>query len=110
MGTGKKRNPGFSIMQIKVLRSALKDLIEGYRFYEMQQNGLGVYFLEALSADIESLKLFAGTHGIYLKKYYRLLSKRFPFAVYYRIEGNEIRIYAVVDCRKDPAWTREKLQ
>ena len=39
-----------------------------------------------------------------------LLSKRFPFAVYYRIVENEILVYAVLDCRRDPAWIRKRLE
>ncbi len=96
-------------MKIKILELAKEDLKEGFLFYEMQQEGLGAYFLESLSSDIESLKLFAGIHSIHFKTYHRLLSKRFPFAVYYRIEENEVRVHAVIDCRKNPAWVREKL-
>ena len=95
-------------MKIKILKSAKKDLKDGYDFYERQQSGIGTYFLESLFADIESLKLFAGIHSIHFKNYHRLLSKRFPFAIYYKIVGSEIRIYAVIDCRKKPAWIREK--
>jgi len=97
-------------MKIKILRSAQNDLLESYYFYELQQDGIGSYFLESLFADIESLKIYAGMHPIYFEKYHRLLSKRFPFAVYYLIEGEEIRIYAVIDCRRKPAWIRGKLQ
>ena len=95
-------------MKIKILKSAKNDLREGFYFYESQQAGLGTYFLETLSSDIESLKLFAGIHSIHFEKYYRLLSKRFPFAVYYQLNKNEIRVYAVVDCRRNPAWIRNK--
>jgi hypothetical protein len=97
-------------MKIRILRSAKKDIEESYWFYEMQQQGIGSYFLEAIFADIESLKLYAGVHITCFEKYQRLLSKRFPFAIYYRMQGKEIRIYAVVDCRKNPAWIRKKLQ
>lgn len=97
-------------MKIRILKSAKNDLKEGFYFYESQQIGLGAYFLETLSSDIESLKLFAGIHSIHFEKYYRLLSKRFPFAVYYRINKDEVRIYAVVDCRKNPAWIRNKFK
>ncbi len=45
-------------MKIKILRSAKKDLLDSYHFYEAQQQGIGSYFLDALSADIESLKLY----------------------------------------------------
>jgi len=96
-------------MNIKILKSAQADLLGGYRFYERQKKGLGNYFLSSLNSDIESLKIYAGIHSIHFGKYYRLLSKRFPFAVYYRIEENEIRVYAVLDCRRDPAWIRKRL-
>ncbi|CAH1904446.1 hypothetical protein NTGHW29_30005 [Candidatus Nitrotoga sp. HW29] len=41
-------------------------------------------FLDTLYSDIDSLTCFAGVHRIVLG-YHRLLSKRFPFAVYYRV-------------------------
>ena len=97
-------------MKIQILDVAEDDLIDGYYFYETQEKGLGIYFLDSLYADIESLKLFAGIHGLHLRKYHRLLSKRFPFAVYYRIKNNVIKVYAILDCRRDPAWIRKKLE
>jgi len=97
-------------VKIKILESAKEDLKEGFTFYELQERGLGSYFLESIFSDIESLKLFAGIHSIHFGKYHRLLSKRFPFAIYYRIEENEVRVYAVLDCRRDPAWLRKRLK
>ncbi|HBT16846.1 MAG TPA: hypothetical protein DEB05_07835 [Firmicutes bacterium] len=97
-------------MRIKILDAASQDLIDGYRFYEKQAEGLGAYFLNTLFSDIDSLKLYGGIHTIYFEKYHRLLSKRFPFAIYYRIEENVILVYAVLDCRKNPAWLRNRLE
>jgi plasmid stabilization system protein ParE len=97
-------------MKIKILESARDDLKDGFYFYEQQETGIGHYFLDSLFSDIESLRIFAGIHPICFAKYHRLLSKRFPFAIYYRIEENELRVYAVLDCRRDPAWTRERLK
>ena len=53
-----------------------------YRFYEQKAIGVGNYFWDSLIADIESLSLFAGIHA---REYdvYRMLSKRFPYAIYY---------------------------
>ena len=31
-----------------------------------------------------------------------VLSKRFPYAVYYRVAGNVAQVWAVLDCRQDP--------
>ena len=96
-------------MKIRILDSAAEDLKEGYLFYESQENGVGEYFLDSIFSDIESLRLYAGIHSIYFGKYNRLLSKRFPFAIYYRIEENEVKIYGVLDCRRDPAWIRKRM-
>jgi hypothetical protein len=96
-------------MNIKILESAKQDPVEGYYFYEKQERGVGNYFLESIFSDVESLRLFAGIHNIHFDKYHRLLSKRFPFAIYYRIANDEVRIYAVLDCRRDPAWIKTRL-
>ncbi len=97
-------------MTIKILNSASIDLIGGYWFYEKQANGLGAYFLDTLFSDIDSLKIYAGVHSIHFEKYHRLLSKRFPFAIYYCIEDDTAFVYAVLDCRRNPAWIRKKLK
>lgn len=95
-------------MKIQILDEAQADLREGVEFYEQQNVGLGTYFLDTIFSDIESLILYAGVH-IKLNSYYRLLSKTFPYAVYYLIDGNIIKIYAILDCRRNPKRTIEEL-
>jgi hypothetical protein len=97
-------------MRIEILDQATEDLVEGYHFYEAKQTGLGSYFLSNLFGDIESLRLYGGIHRQIYKHYYRLLSKRFPFAVFYTVHEETIFIRAVVDCRRDPAWIRTRLE
>jgi len=96
-------------MKIEILDQAEADLIEGFHFYETQQTGIGGYFLANLYADIESLRLYGGIHLQPYKNYHRLLSKRFPFAVFYTVEDKTVFIHAIVDCRRDPAWLRQRL-
>jgi plasmid stabilization system protein ParE len=95
-------------MRIRILSAAEKDLEEGYRFYESQSPGLGSYFLDSLYSDIDSLVYFGGIHQVVFG-YHRQLSKRFPFAVYYRIIDNVVVVFAVLDCRRNPSWIRERL-
>jgi hypothetical protein len=97
-------------MNIKILPLANEDLLNGYYFYEQQKEGLGHYFLDSLFSDIDSLLIYAGTHQIFFNQYYRLLSKRFPFSVYYTIEEKIITIYAVLDCRNEPAWIKGRFK
>ncbi len=95
-------------MRVQVLEEATADLADGYRFYERQADGLGDYFLDSLWSDIHSLRLCGGVHSIH-NGCHRLLSKRFPYAVYYRVENGVVRVRAVLDCRRNPDWIQERL-
>jgi plasmid stabilization system protein ParE len=54
--------------------------------------------------------LFAGIHREVFG-YYRLLARRFPYAVYYRIEGKQLAVvWRVLDLRQAPAKTRIALE
>jgi len=96
-------------MKIEILDLAEKDLVDGFNFYAHQARGLGNYFIDSIFADIESIYIYAGIHTLHFG-YHRLLSKRFPFAIYYRVLQDIIRIYAELDCRRHPTWTRERLR
>jgi hypothetical protein len=96
-------------MKMAILPSARDDLAEGFRFYENQETGLGSYFLESLFSDIDSLRLYAGVHRKVFGCH-RLLSRRFPFLIYYTKEADTVLVKAVLDCRRDPKWIRQKLK
>jgi hypothetical protein len=95
-------------MQVRILDPAEKDLENGFRFYETQSSGLGHYFLDSLYSDIDSLAYYGGIHLV-MFGCHRLLSRRFPFAVYYEISGDVVLITAVLDCRRNPSWIRNRL-
>lgn len=97
-------------MKIRLLSSALDDLTCGRDFYEQQGGGLGGYFLDSLFSDIDSLVLYAGIQRK-IFGFHRLLSKRFPHAIYNRMEtGNEVVVYRVLDCRLNPHKIRTSLK
>lgn len=89
-------------MKIEILSIAMGDIQSGQQFYEQQQEGLGAYFLDSLFSDIDSLLLYAGIHQQYFG-YYRALSKRFPYAIYYRMSEQTIQVWRVLDCRQKPS-------
>lgn len=96
-------------MIVKILRATETDLIRGARFYESQAPGLGTYFLDSLFSDIDSLAYFGGIHPRHFG-FHRMLSKRFPFAIYYRLLGDTVTIFAVLDCRRNPIRIRRRLR
>ena len=98
-------------MRLEILSEAEKDLIAGAKFYEAQGTGLGDYFLNSLYSDIDSLRLYAGIHWV-MSGFHRALSKRFPYAIFYRLERARrlVRVYRVLDLRRDPLWIRQRLR
>ena len=96
-------------MKIRILTAASRDLVKGKEFYELQEEGVGSYFLDTLYSDIDSLVLYAGIHRK-VRDYFCMLSKRFPYAIFYKVEENEINIYRVLDCRQDPSKTLRALK
>lgn len=96
-------------MKIRILPSALDDLDRGRRFYARHEKGLGDYFLDSLFSDIDSLALYAGAH-MTVFGFHRLLAKRFPYAIYYKVERDACLVFRVLDCRQAPQRTRTALK
>ena len=96
-------------MRIKILSSAVDDLHAGRLFYEKYGEGVGEYFFDSLFSDIDSLALYAGIHPKVFG-YHRLLSRRFPYAVYYTLEQDLIVVRRVLDLRQHPDRIRQALK
>lgn len=39
-----------------------------------------------------------------------MLSKRFPFGIYYEVENGTVYVYAILDLRREPLWVRKQLR
>ena len=92
---------------MEILDLAEADLQEGFVFYESQDSGVGDYFLNSVYSEIDSLVLYAGIHRV-LFGYHCLLCERFPYAVYYTFVGNVVKVWRVLDLRRDPKWIAEQ--
>jgi plasmid stabilization system protein ParE len=96
-------------MRLRILPSAVGDLERGRRFYGRRGRELGDYFLDSLFSDIDALALYAGVH-VKVWGFHRMLSRRFPFAIYYRVEGDDCTVWRILDCRRDPSTLRRALR
>ncbi|MDX8399558.1 MAG: type II toxin-antitoxin system RelE/ParE family toxin [Gallionellaceae bacterium] len=94
-------------MKIEILSIAMSDIQSGQHFYEQPQEGLGIYFLDSLFSDIDSaVRRYLSA----IFTYFRALSKRFPYAIYYRVNGQAIQVWRVLDCRQKPSRIRSALR
>lgn len=96
------------IKDIVILEDARGDLLDGKRFYEAQASGVGEYFWDSLVSDIESLYIHAGVHEAHFNCF-RMLSKRFPYAIYYRISDESAQVIAILPIKRDPNWINNRL-
>ncbi len=92
--------------RIILIEEAVEDLEIGRRFYDEQEEGIGAYFVTTLLSDITSLHLYSGIHPIHFQ-FHRMLSKRFPFAVYYEVASGVTCVVAVLDMRRNPKSIRK---
>ncbi len=97
-----------NIKSIEILSDAEIDLQDARNFYESLERGIGKYFWDCLLSDIESLIIYGGIHR---KEYgyYRMLSKRFPYSIYYDVREEIVYVVAVLPMRRDPNWVRERI-
>jgi plasmid stabilization system protein ParE len=98
------------MIKVQISEDALQDLNDGFLFYEAQATGLGDYFAACLKADIEGLRISAGVHRVVYEDYHRLLSRVFPYGIFYTLSGEVAVIWAIIDLRRDPVWIREHLK
>ena len=96
-------------MKIRILDLAERDLQAGFSFYETQHVGIGDFFLDSIYSEIDSLLLYAGIHRK-IFGYHRQLCRRFPFAIYYKLEGEQVFVWRVLDLRSDPIWIQKQIR
>ena len=88
-------------MRVEILPSAYSDLAAGRDFYDRSGSEVGEHFVRTLLADIATLAITGGSHRK-VRRFHRLISKRFPYAVYYLVRDDRVEVARVLDCRFDP--------
>jgi plasmid stabilization system protein ParE len=89
---------------------ARRELLEARQWYEQHAQGLGAEFSRAADAAVASvlrdplrLRVFAG-------EYRRILLRRFPYALVYRVWRDEIVFVGCFHHRRDPAELLRRLK
>lgn len=95
---------------VRFRRLAENDMAQSEAWYEEQEQGLGGEFYRAVSAGVERLRRAPLAPRCFYNDYRKVLLRRFPFALIYKVEGRIIRVYAVFHTAQDPAKWRKRLE
>jgi plasmid stabilization system protein ParE len=78
------------------------DLVNARDWYERQREGLGAAFLLCVEEVLERIGRTPEMCTAVYRDVRRALTRRFPYAVYYRVAGNEVVVLGMLHTRRDP--------
>lgn len=70
-------------------------------WYESQRAGLGAEFRNEIKLAIAILERHPERRPIYYRGFRRLLTRRFPYKIFYRIEGQRVIVFRVLHAKRD---------
>jgi len=73
-----------------------------FEWYEKQRRGLGFEFLDCVEVSLKNILTFPEMYEQIYSSFRRCVVRRFPFSIFYTIEGDEIVIHSIFDNRQDP--------
>jgi len=93
-------------MTVYLRPEAQEDLNAAADWYERQRPGLGTELLDEVLGALTRIEEAPLSCPHIRKKVRRALIRRFPFGIYYIVEGDDILVLAVMHGRRDPAKWR----
>ncbi|HEV8292024.1 MAG TPA: type II toxin-antitoxin system RelE/ParE family toxin [Tepidisphaeraceae bacterium] len=91
--------------QVTIRPAAHMDLREARDWYDRQRAGLGDEFLLAVADAMLALEKTPEQSAFYYRDFRRILTDRFPYKIFYRVEGQAVIVYRVLHGARD--HTRE---
>ena len=89
-------------MKLRYTERAKDDVELAFAWYEKQRRGLGFEFLDCVEITVKSILEKPEIYRIYYSIFRGCVIRRFPFSVFYTVEGTEIVVHSVFGNRQDP--------
>lgn len=87
-------------------QEAERDLAEAYRWYNEKVPGLGSDFLAVVERALESIKENSSRFPVIYRNVRRALMRRFPYGIFFIVEGDVIVVLSVMHTARDPGKWR----
>ena len=78
------------------------DILESAKWYENQQKGLGIRFVNSIDKKILNILENPLKYQVRYKETRFALVKRFPFSIHFLVEEDKIQILAVLSTHRNP--------
>lgn len=95
--------------KLTILPLARDDVAQAFKWYEEQDDGLGVHFLQEMKRAFESIRHFPETYELIHASYRRALVRRFPYAVFFEFVSDEVLVYAVTHTSRHSRVWRKRI-
>ena len=95
-------------LELVIRPEAEADALEAYRWYSEQLPGLGDDFLAEVDRALESIGANPEAHRKLHREFRRVLTRRFPYAVFYAVRGDRIVVFAILHTARDPRLWRKR--
>jgi plasmid stabilization system protein ParE len=94
-------------VRIVFRRAASAEFEEAAIWYESQRHGLGDEFSSEVGLAIEKVAENPALYPVVFGDIRRTATRRFPFAIYFRVRESVVVVLAVFHGRRDPSvWKR----
>jgi toxin ParE1/3/4 len=81
--------------------NAETDLRDAWLWYESQRPGLGEDLLIEIRAAIHRLEADPERHPFYYRDFRRLLTRRFPYKLFYRVEIDRVIVFRILHAKQE---------
>jgi plasmid stabilization system protein ParE len=81
--------------------NAEADLREAWAWYETQRPGLGDELLIEIRTAVRRLETNPESQPFYYREFRRLLTRRFPYKLFYRVEGRRVIVFRILHAKRE---------
>jgi plasmid stabilization system protein ParE len=89
---------------------AEEDLDIAAQWYAEQRTELSLEFLDAVDAVFEFIAQFPQAGREVSDGIRRVLTKKFPFCIYYKVDDGQVIVFAVLHFRRSPNAWQQRLE
>ena len=107
---GRRRASARMPIAIRLREEVVNDLSAAADWYNDQRAGLGDEFVQAAFAAIDELAERPTWFPVVRKHVRRALMKRFPYAIYFKVERSAVTVFVVVHTARARTVWRKRLK